>query len=88
MPPYETISCKICDIPPCDMCNECKTGICNHPECSMVISAFNNKIKKIETYNVCDDCVTNISSKFQEVEITDYEEMIYVKNLLHMSQKK
>jgi len=88
MPPYETISCKICDIPPCDMCDECKTGICNHPDCSMIISTFNNKIKKIETYNVCDDCVTNISSKIHQVEITDYEEIIYINNLLRISQKK
>jgi protein-arginine kinase activator protein McsA len=52
-----------------------------------MISTFNNNKNKIETYNVCDDCVTNISSKLQEVEITDYEEMIYVKNILHMSKK-
>jgi hypothetical protein len=87
MPPYENVSCRICDIPPCDLCDECKNGICNHPDCSMMISTFNNNKNKIETYNVCDDCVTNISSKLQEVEITDYEEMIYVKNILHMSKK-
>lgn len=88
MPPYELISCKICDIPPSEICNECNSGICNRPDCSMIIFTYNNKIKTIEQYSVCDDCVTNISTKLQQVEITDDEEIIYTHNLLDKSQEK
>ena len=88
MPPYEMLSCKICDIPPCELCNECNSGICNRPDCSMLISTYNNKENTIQQYCVCDDCVIKISTKLQQVEITDDEEIIYIHNLLHKSQQK
>jgi hypothetical protein len=89
MPPYELISCKICDIPPIEICKECKSGICNHPNCNMIISTYNNKKNTIEEYSVCNDCVTDISSKLYQVEITDDDEIIFITNiLLHKSQQK
>lgn len=88
MSPYEKLSCKICDIPPIELCNECKSGICNHPDCSMMILTYNSKINMIEEYSVCDDCVTDISSNLKQVEITDDEEIIYINNILHAQQKK
>ena len=50
MPPYDQLSCKICDIPPSEICNECNSGICNRPDCSMLISTYNNK--KIQYNNI------------------------------------
>ena len=88
MPPYDQLSCKICDIPPSEICNECNSGICNRPDCSMLISTYNNKKNTIQQYSVCDDCVISISTKLQQVEITDDEEIIYIHNLLHNSQQK
>lgn len=89
MPPYDQLSCKICDIPPSQICNECKMGICNHPNCNMIMTTYNTKSNTIEEYSVCDDCVTDISSKLYQVEITDDEEIIFITNiLLHKSQQK
>ena len=89
MPPYDQLSCKICDIPPSEICNECKMGICNNPSCNMIISSYNTESNTIEKYSVCDVCVTDISSKFYQVEITDDEEIIFITNiLLHKSQQK
>ena len=63
-PPHDT-SCKICDIPPKEICKNCGYGICCHPNCCL---EFNDMIdnKKCVSF-ICIDCVTTISSSLKQL---------------------
>jgi hypothetical protein len=91
MHPYEILSCKICDIPPYEICDECERGLCGNSNiCSYNFKRYNDITNCVENYFVCVDCYSYISIKFKQVEINDdFDEVMYkiIINHLHADSK-